>query len=375
MQELSKYKIFLSPPFQSGEELEYLRKALESNWLAPGGQFVEKFESDLKALISRKNCIALNSGTAAVHLALKILGVERGDHVICQTFSFVASANPIAYLGATPVFVDSEKSTWNMDPNLLEQAIIDLQNNGVYPKAIIYTHIYGNLAQVSQLMAISRKYKIPIVEDAAEALGSKLEDRYAGSFGDISILSFNGNKVITTSGGGALLTDNVDWAIRARRLASQARDQKYPFTHSEIGYNYLMSNISAALGLSQLPKLGSWVQKKRAIFSGYHNHFKDLGSYTIVQEAGNSYLNRWLSVFVAPNVAARDRILNSLGNNLIESRRFWKPLHLLGIYPDQNAYISDVATSLFERGFCLPSGVGLKERELDAIKKIIRMSE
>lgn len=375
MQELNKYKIFLSPPFQSGEELEYLRKALESNWLAPGGQFVEKFESDLKSLINRKNCIALNSGTAAVHLALKILGVERGDHVICQTFSFVASANPIAYLGATPVFVDSEKSTWNMDPNLLEQAIIDLQNNGVYPKAIIYTHIYGNLARVSQLMAISRKYKIPIVEDAAEALGSKLEDRYAGSFGDISILSFNGNKVITTSGGGALLTDNEDWAIRARRLASQARDQKYPFTHSEIGYNYLMSNISAALGLSQLPKLGSWVQKKRAIFSGYHNHFKDLGSYTIVQEAGNSYLNRWLSVFVAPNVAARDRILNSLGNNLIESRRFWKPLHLLGIYPDQNAYISDVATSLFECGFCLPSGVGLKERELDAIKKIIRMSE
>jgi dTDP-4-amino-4,6-dideoxygalactose transaminase len=375
MQELNKYKIFLSPPFQSGEELDYLRKSLESNWLAPGGRFVEKFESDLKTLISRRHCVALNSGTAAVHLALKVLGVERGDHVICQTFSFVASANPIAYLGATPVFVDSEKSTWNMDPELLEQAIIDLQDNGIHPKAIVYTHIFGNLAQVSQLMAISKKYKIPIVEDAAEALGSRFEDRYAGSFGDISILSFNGNKIITTSGGGALLTDNEDWAMRARRLASQARDQKFPFTHSEIGYNYQMSNISAALGLAQLPHLAKWVQKKRSVFSAYQDHFKDLGTYTFVQETGNSYLNRWLSVFVAPRVAARDRIINSLGKNLIESRRFWKPLHLLGIYPAQNAYISDVAISLFERGFCLPSGVGLTERELDSIKKIIKMSE
>jgi dTDP-4-amino-4,6-dideoxygalactose transaminase len=375
MQQLNKYKIFLSPPFQSGEELRYLQKALESNWLAPGGQFVAKFESDLKTLISRKHCVALNSGTAAVHLALKVLGVERGDYVICQTFSFVASANPIAYLGATPVFVDSEKSSWNMDPDLLEQAIINLQSSGIHPKAIVYTHIYGNLAQVNQLMTISKKYDIPIVEDAAEALGSRLEDRYAGSFGDISILSFNGNKVITSSGGGALLTDNEDWAIRTRRLASQARDQMYPFTHSEIGYNYQMSNISAALGLAQLPNLQPWVQKKRAIFSAYLDHFEDLGTYTFVQETGNSYLNRWLSVFVAPSIAARDRILNSLEKNLIESRRFWKPLHLLGIYPDQNAYISDVASSLFESGFCLPSGVGLTERQLESIKKIIKMSE
>jgi dTDP-4-amino-4,6-dideoxygalactose transaminase len=355
--------------------LDYLRKALESNWLAPGGHFVGKFENKLKTLINRKHCVALNSGTAAVHLALKVLGVERGDYVICQAFSFVASANPIAYLGAKPVFVDSENSSWNIDPDLLERAIVDLQKSGVHPKAIVYTHIYGNPAQVGQLMEIARKYEIPIVEDAAEALGSRFEDRYAGSLGHISVLSFNGNKVITTSGGGALLTDNDRWAVRARCLATQARDQKHPFSHSEVGYNYQMSNISAALGLSQLPNLEAWVEKKRAIFGHYQGLFKDFGTYAYVRETNNTYSNRWLSVFVAPSMAARARIVEALQKNLIESRRLWKPLHLLGIYPEQNTYISGVATSLFERGFCLPSGVGLNEKELEGIKRIIRMSK
>jgi dTDP-4-amino-4,6-dideoxygalactose transaminase len=373
MREANKYKIFLSPPYQSGEEMEYLRKALASNWLAPGGEFVEKFENDLKGLIDRKHCLALNSGTAAIHLALKVLGIEHGDYVICQTFSFVASANPISYLGATPVFVDSEEVSWNMDPQLLEDAIVDLQKNEIHPKAIIYTHIYGNLAEVNKLIAISRKYNIPIIEDAAEALGSKLDDCYAGNFGDISVLSFNGNKVITSSGGGALLTDNRDWALRARHLATQARDPEFPFIHSEIGYNYQMSNISAALGLSQLPHLEEWVQKKRSTFSDYQNYFEDLGGFQYATEMNSYYLNRWLSVFIAPNGKMRDRILQSLENNHIESRRFWKPLHSLGIYPSQNAYISGVALSLFERGFCLPSGVGLTNKQQDDIKNIIKM--
>ncbi len=373
MIETSKYKIFLSPPHQSGEEINYLKEALKSNWLAPGGLFVKAFEDGVKSITERGHCVALNSGTAAIHLALKVLGVGSGDHVLCQTFSFVATSNPIAYLGAIPVFIDSERKTWNMDPEILEHAIQDLLKQGIKPKAIIYAHIYGFPAQIKALLNIAHKYEIPIIEDAAEALGTKINNKSIGKFGDLSIISFNGNKVITTSGGGALLTDNELWADRARSLSSQARDKSKIYAHTEIGYNYHMSNLSAALGLSQLPQLESWVKKKRLIFVEYASFFQHLGLYKFVRESKGNYSNRWLSAFLAPEPQIRDRIITALEINEIESRNLWKPLHLQKLYPLQKAYVADVSLDLFESGFCLPSGVGLQPSEQSAIMRIIEL--
>lgn len=374
MMEDTKYKIYLSPPFQSGRELEYLKKVLESNWLAPGGEFVQSLEDLLKSITQREYCVALNSGTAAIHLALKVLGVDYGDHVLCQTFSFVATANPIAYLGATPVFIDSEQDTWNMDPLLLEDAIKDLLKNDIRPKAIIYTHIYGNPAKAKDIFELGKKYDIAVIEDAAEALGARLYNKPAGCHGDISIVSFNGNKVVTTSGGGALITDNKEFAMNARILATQARDREAAFTHTQVGYNYQMSNLSAALGLAQMPELESWVKKKRSIHDNYHEFLERLGQFESVSENLNEYSCRWLSVFLAPDIKTRERIISNLNDNKIESRRFWKPLHLLNIFKSRKAYISDVSNTLFEKGFCLPSGVGLTENEQGEIKRIIKLS-
>jgi dTDP-4-amino-4,6-dideoxygalactose transaminase len=369
----NKYKIYLSPPHQSGQEIEYLQEVLKSNWLAPGGQFVHAFENGLTKITGRKFCVALNSGTAAIHMALKVLGVGPGDHVLCQTFSFVATANPIAYLGAVPVFIDSEWETWNMDPNLLEHAIQDLSKHGIKPKAIIYAHIYGFPARINEILAIAKKYEIPVIEDAAEALGTKINDKLAGNFGDLSVISFNGNKVITTSGGGVLLTNKEQWAEKARSLASQARDKAENFAHTDVGYNYQMSNLTAAVGLSQLPKLNSWVEKKRQIFEFYSSFFQDLGDYKLVHEHNGEYSNRWLSTFLAPDKETRDRIIVALKINEIESRHLWQPLHLLGIYPSQKAYISNVSGTLFKFGFCLPSGVGLQQNEQSVIMRIIAL--
>jgi len=373
MSDKDEFEIFLSPPHQSGKELEYLDRVLKSNWIAPGGQFVKEFESALGGLVNRSHCVALNSGTAALHLALKVLKVNPGDHVICQSFSFVASANPIIYQGAVPVFVDSEMDTWNMDPQLLEDALKDLEHNGIRPKAIIYTHIYGQLAKVQELLQIAAKYEIPIVEDAAEALGSETKGRPAGAFGDLSIISFNGNKVITTAGGGALLCDSEAWSQHARALASQARDRRFPHLHTEVGYNYQMSNLSAAMGLAQLTCLSNWIDCKRTIFKEYHELLMKNDDFTSVEETVGCRFNRWLSVFLAPNELARERVITALRSSNIEARRFWKPLHLLDIYRYQKSYISDCATMLFRHGFCLPSGAGLSRAQQESIKKIISL--
>ena len=357
----NKYRIFLSPPHQSGDELAYLKEALDSNWLAPGGIQVERLETKLKEITNRKQCVALNSGTAAIHLALKVLGVGEGDYVLCQTFSFVASANPIAYLGANPVFVDSESSTWNMDPELLEEAIIDLKKSNINPKAIIFTHIYGNPAIVDELQNISIKYQIPLIEDAAEALGARFDAKPVGQFGDISVLSFNGNKVVTTSGGGALLTDDPQISERVLHLSTQAKNKLEPYSHSEVGYNYRMSNLSAFLGLAQLPYLDEWVKRKREIFNTYKNINSEQNLLHWIDDPAGVYSNKWLSAFLVKSINKRDEILNTLLKKGIESRRFWKPLHLLNIYKNQKSYVSGVANMLFEEGICFPSGVGLKK--------------
>lgn len=371
MRKSRKYDIYLSPPHQSGSELKYFEEVLASNWLAPGGECVGQFEDNLKSMLGRKHCIALSSGTAAIHLALLALGVGESDYVICQTFGFVAMANPIAYLGATPVFVDSEKETWNMDPELLEKSILELGKSGIVPQAIVYAHMYGNPAKAKDLLSVAAKYGIPVVEDAAEALGSTIENTFMGRFGDISILSFNGNKVITTSGGGALLTDDADMAVKVENLSSQARDREAHFAHTEIGYNYQMSNLCAALGLAQFPSLSNWVDKKRMIFKEYKYFLNQRAAFQSVTDLPGYHSNRWLSVFLAPSAAERERILDVLESSAIEARRFWKPLHLLGIYKKQMAYLSGVSEELFEKGLCLPSGVGLTVDEISLIKNKI----
>ena len=371
MREEDKYRIFLSPPHQSGVELKYLSEALKSNWLAPGGTYVRKFEASLKELTDRKNCIALNSGTAALHLALKLLNVSEGDFVICQTFSFVATANPINYLGATPIFIDSEIATWNIDPNILEESIIDLRKSGIQPKAIVYAHIYGNPAKVNDLRYISSKYGIPLIEDAAEALGTSINSKSVGQFGNISILSFNVNKIITTSGGGALLTDDASISERCLQLASQARDKEISYLHTEVGFNYRMNNLSAALGLAQISSLNERTNKKRDIFDTYKDFSNAKFGFEYVKEMQNCKLNRWLSVFLLDRKKYAKLIIDLLHKSGIESRRVWKPLHSLNIYGRQKVYINGTANALFERGICLPSGVGLKKQELAEILDVL----
>ncbi len=368
------FKIFLSPPHQSGEELEYLKKALDANWLAPGGELVAQFESEIAQVTNRKHCVALNSGTAAIHLALKTLGVEAGDYVICQTFSFVATANPISYLGAHPVFVDSEQETWNIDPDLLERAITDLQQKGISPKAILYTHIYGNPAKIHELLNISEKYGIPLIEDAAEALGAEYDKQPIGQFGKISILSFNGNKVITTSGGGALLTDDSEIADKALCLSTQARSIEKPYLHSEIGYNYRMSNLSAAVGVAQLKCLAAWVRRKREIYDRYTAIVTRGDLLKTISSNPNNYSSRWLSVFLLNSKEERDKLIDRLASEGIESRRLWKPLHTMQIYTRQIEYLAGVSDALFEKGICLPSGVGLSDEEQNQIIHIVKAS-
>jgi dTDP-4-amino-4,6-dideoxygalactose transaminase len=368
-----KYRIFLSPPYQSGNELQSLSEVLDSNWLAPGGVHVERFEQRLTKITNRKYCVALNSGTAAIHLALKALYIEQGDYVICQSFSFVATANPISYLGAKPVFIDSEVDTLNINPELLEEAIVDLAEKGVKPKAIIYVHIYGNPAKVLELQRISDQYEIPLIEDAAEALGSQFQSKPVGQFGKISILSFNGNKVITTAGGGALITDDQEIEKRVKSLASQSRDKHVAFLHPEVGYNYQMSSLNAALGLAQLDQLQYCITRKREIFKTYLARIKSPGIKYIDEK--ENVLNRWLSVFILNTKAERDRVQILFHKRGIESRKPWKPLHTLNIYGEQMSYVNGVSNDIFERGICLPSGVGLNRDELEEILSLINVKE
>ncbi len=368
-----QYKIYLSPPWQSGDELNELKKALESNWLAPGGPYVELFEAELKKLTGRKHCIATNTGTAAIHLALKSLGVRPGDYVICQSFCFVALANPIAYLGAIPVFIDSERETWNMDPNLLEHAMKALADDGIRPKAILYAHIYGNPAKVHELKQVADRYEVPMVEDAAEALGSTVDGDFVGVHGKISIFSFNGNKIVTTSGGGALLTDDDAIAEEARSLASQAKDPTNGSLHLDIGYNYKLSNVCAALGISQLQTLAKRVESKRAIFNFYQQVNEEKNILISTQNQPGAMSNRWMSAFLLPDGETASSLKEKFENKGIEVRRFWKPLHTMPIYHPQKSFVNGVSDVLFEKGICLPSGLGLSEDELKLIKGLVSL--
>jgi len=370
-----KAKIWLSSPHMGGEEQKYINEAFDANWIAPLGPNVQGFEKDLELYVgSGKSVASLSAGTAAIHLALVMAGVVSGDEVLCQTFTFSASANPIHYQGATPVFVDSEAATWNMCPVALEKAISDRIAKGVKPKAIIVVHLYGMPAKIGEIKAITQKYDIPLIEDAAEALGSTYKGQRCGTFGDFGILSFNGNKIITTSGGGALICKDDKTKQKAIFLATQARDEAPHYQHSEIGYNYRMSNIVAGIGRGQMQVLDKHIGFRRSMHDFYSNLFSDVNGVCVFTEPNMDYFsNHWLScILINENVAgfSREDLRIAFQDTNIESRPLWKPMHLQPVFQDAPFYGTGISEKLFEEGLCLPSGSNLTDVDRERIQQV-----
>ena len=369
-------KIFLSTPHMGGHELKYIQEAFEQNWVAPLGPNVDALEQEIENFLGENSYVAvLNSATSAIHLALIILGIRRGDEVICQSFTFSASANPIVYLGAMPIFVDSEPDTWNICPMQLEIAIKDRISKGKKPKAIIAVDLYGMPCQIDEIMDIANRYEIPVIEDSAEALGSSYKGQKCGTFGDISVLSFNGNKIITTSGGGALVCKNKDVKDKAVFLSTQARDEAPHYQHSEIGYNYRMSNICAGIGRGQMEVLYTRIDQRRANHQFYKEIFEDWAGVRLFTEPSSQYFsNHWLSAIVIDEGKAKfdkENLRLELLRNNIECVPLWKPLHLQPVFANAPYYGANVAEKLFEEGLCLPSGSNLTDEDRERIKKVI----
>ncbi|WP_452230259.1 MULTISPECIES: aminotransferase class V-fold PLP-dependent enzyme [unclassified Lacinutrix] len=365
-------KIWLSPPHMSGHEQEFITEAFKLNWIAPLGPNVNGFEKDIETYLDQKSyATVLSSGTAAIHLALTLLGVKQGDEVICQTKTFVASVNPVVYLGATPILVDSEEQTWNMCPVLLEKTIKDRIKKGKKPKAIIAINLYGMPYNVNEIQAISNQYNIPVVEDSAEAFGSQVNGRKCGTFGDFSILSFNGNKIITTSGGGALICKTEALKKKAIFLATQAKEDGIEYEHKSIGYNYRMSNIIAGVGRGQMKVLDNYVALRKRNHKHYYKKLQSIEAITFLQEPEGYSSNRWLTCILLDTKQTRDNLLKVLNDNNIEARPSWKPMHLQPLYKDTPAYLNGVSNKLYEKGLCLPSGSCLTEADLNRITKLI----
>lgn len=368
-------KIWLSSPHMGDHEMKFVQEAFDTNWISPVGPHISRFEQELAVYNGVAHAAALGSGTAAIHLALIVLGVSRGDEVICSSFTFSASCNPIVYQGATPVFVDSEEETWNMDPALLERAILDRQAvTGKLPKAIIVVHLYGMPARIEAIMGIAKKYSIPVVEDAAEAIGSHVNGKKLGTFGDLGVFSFNGNKIITTSGGGALVSENKAWIEHARFLATQARDQAPHYQHSQIGYNYRLSNICAGIGRGQLMVLNDRIASRRANYAFYERALADLPYITFIPEPQSSFSNRWLTTILVKNTDGqidREVLRIALEAENIESRPLWKPMHLQPVFRDCPAYVNGVSERLFDTGLCLPSGSNLTRHDLQRVVQVL----
>jgi len=365
-----KERIYLSSPHMGKEEQKFVEEAFLTNWVSPMGANLNFFEKSIANYTDAKAAVALSSGTAAIHLALIILGVVKDDEVICSSFTFVATANPVVYLGAKPIFVDSESDTWNMSPELLEEAILDRITKGKKPKAIVLVHLYGVPAKMDELMTIAAKYEIPVIEDAAEALGSTYNGKHLGTFGDIGIYSFNGNKIITTSVGGALVSNNKKYAERAKFLATQARDEKPFYQHSEVGYNYRMSNICAGIGRGQMKVLDERVQQRRANFNYYRENLSEFSEIQFVEEPKGGFSNRWLTCITIDGDFGRNSIeelRTLLLNDDIESRPLWKPMHLQPIFADCPFYGDGTSDKLFLKGLCLPSGSNLSTKDLDRV--------
>ena len=358
-------RILLSIPHMGGNEERYVREAFASNWLSTVGPNLMAFELAFEARVGLP-AVALASGTAAIHLGLRLLDVGHGDEVFCPTLTFAASCNPVRYLGAEPVFLDSDYSTWNLDPNILEDAIRQRAQRKKLPRALVVVHLYGQCADMDPILALCRSYEVPVLEDAAEALGAKYHNRPAGTVGDVGAFSFNGNKIITTTGGGMLASRNAAWVEKARFWAQQARDPGIAYEHSELGYNYRMSNVLAGIGRGQLEILNLRVQQRRAIAFRYRDAFADLPGITLMPQASYGLHTNWLSCFLIEEKkfgCSRDALIRALDEANVESRPIWKPMHLQPLYTGCERYGGEVAVDLFRRGICLPSSSSLTEQE------------
>ena len=372
-----KNKILLSPPHMGGNELKFINEAFDSNWIVPMGLNIDYFENDLENYIDNYSKIAcLSSGTSAIHIALKLAKVKSNDEVICQSMTFAASANPILYLGAKPIFIDSEIDTWNMCPIALEKAINDRISKGKKPKAIIVVHLYGMPAKMNDIVSISKKYNIILIEDSAESLGSSIKMKKCGSFGDFGILSFNGNKIITTSGGGALICRTEEQKSKAIFYATQAKDKAVHYQHSEIGYNYRMSNVLAGIGRGQMEVLDKHINLRRKNNLFYQKLFQDIEGVFVFKEFSKDYFsNHWLScIIIDENKSSinNEELRLLLMKENIESRPLWKPLHLQPVFKKYKFYGTNISEKLFNTGLCLPSGSSISDNEKKRISKIIK---
>lgn len=388
-------RIFLSPPHMSGNELNYIHKAFNENYIAPLGSNVDQFEYEIQKYSGASHALVTNSGTSAIHLALILAGVGPGDIVICQSLTFAASANPIRYLGAIPYFIDSEEKSWNMDPDLMEDAILKCMTGKAHqacssfidgnnkllpelikpkkPKAIIPVHLYGMPANMDRIVKIAKKYEIPVIEDAAEALGSRYLGQMCGTISDFGVYSFNGNKIITTSAGGALITSEMKNQKTAKKLASQARENALHYEHKFIGYNYRMSNVTAGIGIAQMQVIEDRVQKRRENYFRYLENFNNIPGIKFQQEPEGSYSNRWLTTILLEKCEFDEKILDSIFQGLeelnIETRPIWKPMHLQPVFKGFPREDSGVSQRLFETGICLPSGSSMSLEEIDFVSE------
>lgn len=372
MNMLTKTKIYLSSPHMGGSEQRYVAEAFDTNWIAPLGPNVNGFEDDIQAYIGgEKHVAALSSGTSAIHLALQLIGVSEGDEVLCQSFTFSASANPIIYQGAKPVFIDSESDTWNMCPELLEHAIKDRIEKYKKPKAIIAVHLYGMPYKAKEINAIAKKYDIPVVEDSAEALGSTYFNESCGTLADYGIFSFNGNKIITTSGGGALVVNTPELKNKAVFLSTQARDNAPHYEHSSVGFNYRMSNVLAGIGRGQMEVLNDRVAARRQVFNFYKTNLSNYNSIRFLEEPQGFVSNRWITCIKTPSFSLREQIRLALLEDDIESRPLWKPMHMQPVFKDCLHFTNGTSKDLFDKGLCLPSGSNLSQNDLNRILNII----
>lgn len=368
-------QIKLSLPHLAGNENKYVKDAIDSTWITPLGPYVDRFEELLDDFLGVDNVVAVSAGTAALHLALDLLGVKKGEEVICQSMTFAASANPVRYLGATPVFVDSEESTWNIDPRLMRAAIADrIKVTSRKPKAIVAVHLYGMPARMDEIMEVAREFDIPVVEDAAEAIGSEYYGRKCGTIGRFGILSFNGNKMITTSGGGALICPDSESARRALFLATQARENRPYYYHEVIGYNYRLSNVSAAIGCAQMEALGDRIRRRRLINAIYREEFAGNTNVTVHINPSEKFdSNYWLTTILINDRSpfTADELRVKLASHNIETRLLWRPMHMQPVYADAPAYVNGVSERLFNHGLCLPSSTTLNDDQIRHVAQLI----
>jgi len=361
-------KLFLSPPHMGKNEQKYINEVFESNYIAPIGTFINRFEQAICDFTGSKNALAVTSGTAAIHLALRVLGIGKDDDVLASTFTFIGSVSAILYQNATPVFIDSERESWNLDPQLLLDYLRTCKKK---PKALILTHLYGQSAQIEEISIICKQYNIYLIEDAAESLGATYNNKHTGTFGDFGIYSFNGNKILTTSGGGMLVSNNNKWIEKAKFYSTQAKEEYLHYEHVEYGYNYRMSNVLAAIGVGQMEVIQERVEKKREVFTWYQEELSEL-NIEFMPEITHSYGNRWLTTLLFPHGTNIHTLVNKLNENDCESRPLWKPMHLQPLFKESLALTNGVSEDFFQRGLCLPSGTTLKQKDVQGICTIIK---